>query len=72
MGSQWQRDKTPEIAKHGYRVLLTRARKGMIVLVPRGDACGEDPTRDAQAYDAIAEHLMRCGARSVERAQAAS
>ncbi len=71
VGSEWQRDKALEIAKNGYRVLLTRARKGMIVFVPRGDASGEDSTRDAQVYDAVAEHLLRCGARSVERVQVA-
>ncbi len=68
VGSEWQRDKALEIAKNGYRVLLTRARKGMIVFVPRGDDSGEDPTRDARSYDAIAEHLVSCGARSIDAA----
>ena len=35
--------------KNAYRVLLTRARQGMVVVVPRGD--DEDPTRDPAYYD---------------------
>ncbi len=43
--------------------ILTRARKGMVVFVPRGDLTGDDMTRSPQFYDSIAEHLLRCGAR---------
>jgi hypothetical protein len=32
-----------------YRVLLTRARQGMVICVPEGDA--SDPTRDPHFYD---------------------
>ena len=62
-GADWQRDREIEIAKNGYRVLLTRARKGMIVFVPQGDPSGEDATRPPAMYDSIASYLMRCGAR---------
>ena len=62
-GGGWQKDKAIEIAKNCYRVLLTRARKGMTIFVPRGDASGEDVTRSADFYDGIAEYLTRCGAR---------
>lgn len=62
-GSIWKRDRERDIAANGYRVLLTRARKGMIVFVPRGDLTGEDETRPGGMYDAIADHLVRCGAR---------
>lgn len=62
-GADWKRDKALEIAKNGYRVLLTRARKGMIVFVPRGDLDGVDLTRPRAAYDRIADHLLACGAR---------
>lgn len=61
-GPSWQRDKELGIAKNGYRVLLTRARKGMVVFVPRGDVNEEDATRLPQMYDEIAEYLMSCGA----------
>ena len=62
-GTNWQRDKDLGIATNGYRVLLTRARKGMIIFVPSGDTTGEDETRDPTMYDEIASHLIRCGCR---------
>ena len=62
-GSNWQKDKELGIAANGYRVLLTRARKGMIVFVPRGDPTGEDETRPPAMYDEIASYLVRCGGR---------
>jgi hypothetical protein len=62
-GSNWQRDKELGIATNGYRVLLTRARKGMIVFIPRGDPTGEDETRPPSVYDEIANHLISCGGR---------
>jgi hypothetical protein len=42
-----------------YRVLLTRARRGMVIWVPRGDA--SDPTRPPEEFDATADFLARCG-----------
>lgn len=62
-GTNWQKDKELGIATNGYRVLLTRARKGMIVFVPSGDPTGEDETRDPSTYNAIAQYLIRCGCR---------
>ena len=62
-GANWQKDKEREIACNGYRVLLTRARKGMIVFVPRGDATGDDETRPPAMYDEIAAYLIQCGGR---------
>ncbi len=62
-GSGWKSDKDLGIAKNSYRVLLTRARKGMIVFVPRGDPTGEDETRPPTMYDDIAAYLIRCGGR---------
>ncbi len=64
-GAKWIKDNELEIAKNGYRVLLTRARKGMIVFVPRGDLDGRDMTREPSDYDAIAEYLLECGARAL-------
>lgn len=63
-GAEWRKDKALEVAKNGYRVLLTRARKGMVLFVPRGSD-GGDETRPGRAYDAIAETLIRCGARGM-------
>lgn len=42
-----------------YRVLLTRARQGMVIYVPEGDQ--NDPTRTPQQYDDIAQFLESCG-----------
>jgi len=39
--------------------MLTRARQGMILFVPRGEA--EDPTRLAVFYDQTFEFLQACG-----------
>jgi hypothetical protein len=60
-GSNWQKDKDLNVARNGYRVLLTRARKGMIIFVPKGDMSGEDATRDSSMYDDIANYLVQCG-----------
>lgn len=48
-----------EFRKNAYRVLLTRARQGMIIFVPRGDA--EDSTRSPDEFDSTAQFLLRCG-----------
>lgn len=42
-----------------YRVLLTRARVGMVIWVPCGDP--DDPTRNPHVLDATAEYLHACG-----------
>ena len=61
-GTDWQKDQLLVVAKNGYRVLLTRARKGMVIFVPRGDLSGEDSTRNIAYYDGVAEYLRSCGA----------
>lgn len=63
-GARWRRDKDPNVAMNGYRVLLTRARKGMVLFVPEGDLDTEDETRLPTMYGEIAQYLTRCGARS--------
>ena len=45
--------------KNAYRVLLTRARQGMVIVVPNGDS--EDPTRKAEYYDPVFEYLKGIG-----------
>jgi schlafen family protein len=42
-----------------YRVLLTRARQGLIIWVPKGD--DSDPTRLPSFFDPTADYLIRCG-----------
>ena len=45
--------------KNTYRVLLTRARQGMIIFIPRG--CNEDITRQAEFYDGTYNYLKKIG-----------
>lgn len=45
--------------RNAYRVLLTRARQGMIIFIPRGDPT--DPTNLPEEFDATAQFLLRCG-----------
>lgn len=45
--------------KNAYRVLLTRARQGMVIVVPPGDI--EDPTRDPAFYDPTFNYLQSVG-----------
>ncbi len=61
-GKKWQRVKQPPnqaYLKNAYRVLLTRARQGMVVVVPEGDA--SDPTRKSEFYDPTFEYLKGLG-----------
>ena len=57
----WTRASTSARANrlNAYRVLLTRARHGTVIWVPRGDR--RDHTRDPARYDAIAAYLQSCG-----------
>lgn len=45
--------------KNAYRVLLTRARQGMIIFVPPGDKA--DPTRSPISYDTTYNYLLSLG-----------
>ena len=61
-GSRWQhvRDKQRQRYQlNAYRVLLTRARQGMAIVIPEGDR--NDPTRDPSYYDTTFEYLKTCG-----------
>ena len=62
-GSVWTRPGSPETRLNklnAYRVLLTRARYETVIWVPLGDAI--DPTRSPATLDAVAAHLLNCGA----------
>ncbi len=62
--NRWTIVKSPidrQFAVNRYRVLMTRARQGMVIWVPRGDP--DDPTRKPHELDAIADFLARCGMR---------
>ena len=61
-GDRWNHIKKPErqnYLKNAYRVLLTRARQGMVIVVPSGDS--EDSTRKPIFYDATFEYLKGIG-----------
>jgi hypothetical protein len=45
--------------RNAYRVLLTRARQGMVIYVPPGHA--SDPTRSANCYDSTYSYLTDLG-----------
>ena len=61
-GTKWQRMNAADrqlYLKNAYRVLLTRARQGMVIFIPPGDS--SDPTRPPQVYDSIYDYLQLCG-----------
>ncbi len=50
--------------RNAYRVLLTRARQGMIIFVPPGDS--NDPTRLPEFYQPTFEYLTGLGIREIK------
>jgi len=61
-GEQWRhvrKETRKQYLKNAYRVLLTRARQGMVIVVPTGDK--EDRTRDPRFYDATYDYLKSIG-----------
>ncbi|MGL5789954.1 MAG: DNA/RNA helicase domain-containing protein, partial [Bacteroidales bacterium] len=61
-GNKWVRINKEErkmYLKNAYRVLLTRARQGMVIVVPEGDV--EDITRKPEYYDASYAYLRDLG-----------
>jgi catechol 2,3-dioxygenase-like lactoylglutathione lyase family enzyme len=62
VGNKWQKIHLAYrqmYLKNAYRVLLTRARQGMVIVIPPGDP--EDPTRDPSFYDPIYGYLTSLG-----------
>lgn len=67
IGDKWNRilkRERQEYLKNAYRVLLTRARQGMVIVVPHG--AEEDPTRLGPYYDRTFEYLQEVGIRKIE------
>jgi hypothetical protein len=61
-GTKWQEIHNSAARRYrlnAYRVLLTRARQGMVIVVPEGDP--GDPTRDASFYDPTWDYLNDVG-----------
>lgn len=66
VGTRWKRIKKQErqnYLKNAYRVLLTRARQGMVIVVPEGDE--SDATRKVQFYDPTFNYLRGIGLESI-------
>jgi len=69
VGTKWQRVADPERRSNRlntYRVLLTRARYGTVIWVPRGEV--GDRTRRPEEFDAVAAFLAKCGVSELEAA----
>lgn len=65
-GTKWQSIKDSDrrlYLKNAYRVLLTRARQGMVIYVPPGD--DRDPTRPSGPYNSIADYLLGLGVKAL-------
>jgi len=65
-GTSWRNVNDParrKYLKNAYRVLLTRARQGMAIVVPEGS--GEDCTREPGFYDETYDYLRRVGFRVI-------
>ncbi len=65
-GTVWQqvqKSGTQEFIRNKYRVLLTRAREGMVIWVPEGSA--KDETRPLEWLNATTDFILRCGVRQI-------
>lgn len=61
-GSRWvhiRKEERKKYLKNAYRVLLTRARQGMVIVVPWGD--DDDFTRSSEFYDGTYKYLQSIG-----------
>jgi hypothetical protein len=69
--SKWSLIKNPEkqrFRENAYRVLLTRARQGLVIFVPAGDSA--DATRNPEEFDTTARFLVECGVKDIDFSQA--
>lgn len=66
VGNKWQNIKKEErklYLKNAYRVLLTRARQGMVIVVPEGNI--EDHTRQPEFYNSTYEYFKEIGLKEI-------
>ncbi|PZX55336.1 uncharacterized protein DUF2075 [Algoriphagus ratkowskyi] len=65
-GSKWKAIKS-EVEKsylrNAYRVLMTRARQGIVIFIPHGNS--SDRTRPSALYDNTFEFLLSCGIKEI-------
>ena len=65
-GTEWQsiNDQTRKMyLKNSYRVLMTRARQGMIIFIPPGD--DNDRTRKKEFYDGVYNYFSSLGVSTI-------
>ena len=66
-GKKWQninKEIDQEYLKNAYRVLLTRARQGMVIFIPEGN--DSDHTRPRKFYDQTYNYLKQIGITEIE------
>ena len=73
LGSKWVKNNHKENREYqlnAYRVLLTRARLGMVIVVPEGSECDNwgiiDNTRRPEFYDGTYEYLKSIGFKELD------
>jgi hypothetical protein len=67
-GTRWKNvndSSTRKYLTNAYRVLLTRARQGIVIYIPKGDE--QDHTRPPSFYDGTASYLQECGLKHLEQ-----
>lgn len=68
-GTKWNKRNKKEQQRYllnAYRVLLTRARQGMIIFVPEGEDPKIDATRNKEYYNGIYAYLVsKCGIKEI-------
>lgn len=65
-GTKWQlerKEDKKQFIKNKYRVLLTRAREGMVIFIPEGS--DTDHTRPRSNYNSTYEYLQRIGIQEI-------
>ena len=65
-GSDWQNINSEErmiYLKNAYRVLLTRARQGLIIFIPKGE--GTDTTRNPEFYNGTYKYFRELGIKEI-------
>ncbi len=65
-GSKWMNINNEKIRKYqinAYRVILTRARRGMVIYVPKGNP--EDHTRNPKFYDGTYQYFKQLGIQEI-------
>lgn len=66
-GDTWRlvtNDRKQQYGINKYRVLLTRAREGMVLFCPRGER--DDPTRSPEEMNLVVEFLLKCGVQDLD------